>query len=346
MESDDSLWALYERWGARYEVARDAGDKVRRFGTFKDTVRRVYAAHPGDRHYVLGLNVFADMTADEFRAGFACERPADGIDAGGERYFNITPEAVGDEPPDTVDWRTRNCSGGPCVSKVKRQGDCGSCWAFAAAAAVESLNAIKGDTGLIDLSPQELVDCCDRENSGCTGGFAVKAFEYILDNDGLASLATYPYTARQGACEAADKVPAYHDAIDGYERVPSFHNARLMSAVDAQPVVVAIDAEHQSFVDYPGGVYRGPCGHSLNHEMLLVGYGSTGTTFDDVGFWILKNSYGENWGEKGYMRLLRDGETDLGTCGILMDANYPTLEDPRGERSDVEVVCVLEKLSL
>lgn len=74
MESEDSMWALYDRWGARYGVVRDAGDKLRRFGIFKETARRVYAAHPGDKHYVLGLNIFADMATDEFRAAYACER--------------------------------------------------------------------------------------------------------------------------------------------------------------------------------------------------------------------------------------------------------------------------------
>ncbi|GJM90512.1 hypothetical protein PR202_ga06799 [Eleusine coracana subsp. coracana] len=123
MESDDSMWALYERWGAHHEVARDAGDKLRRFGTFKEMLRSVYAADPGDKHYVLGLIVFADMTS-------------------------------------------------------QAQGLCGACWAFAAAAAVESLNAIKGNGLLVDLSPQEPIDC-DRGNNGCTGGFALKVFDYI-----------------------------------------------------------------------------------------------------------------------------------------------------------------------
>ena len=95
-----------------------------------------------------------------------------------------------------------------------------------------------------------------------------------------------------------------------------------MSAVNSQPVVVAIDASDKSFKEYTGGLYKGPCGHSLDHEMLLVGYG---TTSDNLGFWILKNSHGEGWGEKGYMRLLQDG-VDVGACGILMDANYPTLD--------------------
>ncbi|RLM55806.1 hypothetical protein C2845_PM10G14650 [Panicum miliaceum] len=73
--AEDMESALYERWSAHYEVARDACDELRRFGVFKETARSVYAGHPGDRHYVLGLNSFADMTTDEFRAAFACERP-------------------------------------------------------------------------------------------------------------------------------------------------------------------------------------------------------------------------------------------------------------------------------
>ncbi|XP_039841847.1 vignain-like [Panicum virgatum] len=147
---------------AHYEVARDTGDKLRRFLVFKETACSVYARHPGDRHYVLGLNSFADMTTEEFRDSFTRERPAVGgerhVDASGERHFNITPQAEGDkllELPDAVDWRTKDATATP---------------------AVESLNAIKRNIGLVDLSPQELVDCCDREKSGCNGGFAVKAF--------------------------------------------------------------------------------------------------------------------------------------------------------------------------
>ncbi|RLN43394.1 hypothetical protein C2845_PM01G00710 [Panicum miliaceum] len=60
---------------------------------------------------------------------------------------------------------------------------------------------------------------------GPGGGFTVKAFQYIIDNDGLASAATYPYTARQGTCQAADKSLTFHSTMDGYELVPSFHNA-------------------------------------------------------------------------------------------------------------------------
>lgn len=82
MESDDSMWALYDRWAARYGVARHPGEKLRRFAIFKDTARRVYA---GDKHYVLGLNVFADMdTTDEFRARHSCDMPVDG----GQRHVN------------------------------------------------------------------------------------------------------------------------------------------------------------------------------------------------------------------------------------------------------------------
>ncbi|GJM90513.1 hypothetical protein PR202_ga06800 [Eleusine coracana subsp. coracana] len=98
------------------------------------------------------------------------------------------------------------------------------------------------------------------------------------------SEAIYPYMEWKGTCKASDKYLGIHEAIDGYERVPSFHNNKLMSIVNSQPVVVAIDASGKGFRKYAGGVYRGPCGHSLNYEMLLVDYSNTGSMFNEVDF--------------------------------------------------------------
>ena len=127
------------------------------------------------------------------------------------------------------------------MSKVNRQGDCSSCWAVAAVAVVERLNAIRRGTEPVDHSLQELVDCCNTSN-GCRSGMVIKAFDDIFDYDVLACADTYAYTATQGTCKAADIPPAFDDAIDGYERVPSFNIRQLMLAVNSHPVVVTIDA--------------------------------------------------------------------------------------------------------
>lgn len=196
---------------------------------------------------------------------------------------------------------------------------------MAAAAALESVHAIQRNDSLLDLSVQQLVDC-DTGNAGCRGGFAFKAFNYIISNGGLASEAAYPYRGWRDTCQAAANSPVV--AMSGFNRVAAFLEFDLMFAVKFVPVVVAMDGSDDSFKNYAGGVYRGPCGHSLNHETLLVGYGTTDDW--DYDYWIVKNSYGEGWGENGYMRMQRninrDTEDSLGMCGILLDSIYLYME--------------------
>lgn len=114
--------------------------------------------------------------------------------------------------------------------------------------------------------------------------------------------------------------------MSGFEWVPAYDEFQLMKAVTYGPVVISIaapddeDDADNDFFDYTGGVYQGPCGYNNDHEMLLVGYNDN--------YWILKNSNGEGWGEKGYMRLLKNVDSIKGMCGILRDGSaYPDLED-------------------
>ena len=103
-----------------------------------------------------------------------------------------------------------------------------------------------------------------------------------------------------------------------------------MKAVSQQPVSVAIEADHQSFQLYAGGVYSAKdCGTELDHGVLLVGYGMDPKSKKHKHFWKIKNSWGPAWGEDGYIRIAKGGSGDEGQCGVAMQPSYPTNLAPR-----------------
>lgn len=186
---------------------------------------------------------------------------------------------------------------------------------------MEGINQIK-TRQLISLSEQELIDC-DSENSGCNGGLMEYAFAYIQKAGGVTAENTYPYLAKDETCNSA-KANARVVKIDGYEVVPENDENALMQAVANQPVSVSIDASGYDMQFYSEGVFTGNCGTDLDHGVVAVGYG---TTQDGTKYWIVKNSWGSGWGEKGYIRMQRGVNAKEGLCGIAMDASYPTKLD-------------------
>lgn len=142
------------------------------------------------------------------------------------------------------------------------------------------------------------------------------AFKYIIKNGGLDTEKDYPYKAANGVCNK-QKLKRKVVSIDGFEDVPPMSESALMKAVTAQPVSVAIQANERAFQLYGGGVLDSQCGTQLDHGVLAVGYSTSG------GYWIVKNSWGDWWGEHGYIRLAFGKNGNYGQCGICSIPSYP-----------------------
>lgn len=223
---------------------------------------------------------------------------------------------VGDVP-DTIDWRKKGA-----VTHVKDQSSCGACWAFSATGAIEGINQIVTGS-LVSLSEQELCDCDRTYNSGCAGGLMDYAFKWVIQNHGIDTEDDYPYQAAERTC-LKNKLKRRVATIDGYTDIPSNSEDLLLQAVATQPVSVGICGSERTFQLYSKGIFTGPCSTSLDHAVLIVGYGSE----NGVDYWILKNSWGTNWGMDGYMHMLRNSGNSQGVCGINMLASYPTKTSP------------------
>ncbi|PRQ32669.1 putative fruit bromelain [Rosa chinensis] len=143
---------------------------------------------------------------------------------------------------------------------------------------------------------------------------------FINQNHGLSSEANYPYTGVDRTCNA-QKEANHAASIIGHEDVPANSESALLKAAANQPISVAIDASGSDFQFYSSGVFTGTCGTSLEHGVTATGYGISD---DGAKYWLVKKSWGTEWGEEGYIRTQGDVAAQEGLRGIAMAASYPT----------------------
>ncbi|GKD77737.1 putative peptidase C1A [Tanacetum coccineum] len=312
LESEEGLQGMYDRWRIHHKVGQQSPD---RFNVFKTNVKHVHNTNKMNKPYKLKLNKFADLTNRERINMYSDSKIGHNYALMGPRKRNLTfIYADATNIPPKMDWRLHNA-----VTPVKNQGQCGSCWAFGAVAAVEGINAIR--TGhLIPLSEQQVVDCNSKGRSnGCNGGLQCETFQWITDNRGLVTEESYPYTMKQEECDRA-KFGHHAVTLDGLEYVPKDDEESLLKAVAHQPVVISMDPGHPDFGFYSEGVLTGPCGTNIMHAMTVVGYDETP---EGLKYWIVKNSWGEGWGMKGYIHMQRGVDPPHGLCAINTQCSYP-----------------------
>ncbi|GJW77160.1 putative peptidase C1A [Tanacetum coccineum] len=309
LESEEGLQGMYDRWRSHHKVEHKSQE---RFNVFKTNVEHVHNTNKMNKPYKLELNKFADLTNRERISKYADAKIGHtyALMGGGPSipefpfiYENIS---VADLPP-VVDWRNHNA-----VTPVRNQGQCGSCWAFAAVVAVEGINAIR--TGhLVELSEQQLIDCNNKGRSkGCDGGLMCEAFQWIHDHGGLTTRENYPYAWKVQDCDQS-KFGHHVATLDGGQRIPWDSEESLLKAVANHPVTISIDCNSPDFGFFKEGVFSGPCGIEVGHAMTIVGYDETP---EGLKYWNIKNSWGEDWGDKGYIRMARGVDPPHGLCAI------------------------------
>ncbi len=279
----------------------------------------------------MGINQFADRSTEELPLGL--DKLALRSHHQSQRDTQTKVKENSRAPlPDYVDWREKGAA-----TPVKNQGHCGSCWAFASTAALESHIAINTGT-LLELSVQELVTCAPNPNNcggtgGCDGNTAEQAFEFVSSGRGMVTEWEWGYISGKNhtvpACDLPSDdnnatIPGAIVSIDGYVSIEHNDYYGLLEAVaTVGPIVVNVDASNWRL--YKSGIfderlYSNSTSRDINHVVVVYGYGSEVTTDPETGkensqdYWLVRNSWGPLWGEDGYIRLKRDSNAATDDC--------------------------------
>jgi len=303
--SESEYQSAFTFWMQQHQKNYHHDEFLHRYRIFRGNLDFINHHAKCNKSFTVAMNKFGDLTKEEFARIFLGTK----FTATGKTVVRSSPVKA---LPPSWNWNNKGA-----VTPIKNQQQCGSCWAFSTTGSTEGCHFLRNKK-LVSLSEQNLVDCSDNEgNQGCDGGLMTQAMQYIIDNKGIDTEASYPYTAQDGTC--VFKRTHVGATLTGYTNVNQGDENDLQQKVYLGPTSVAIDASHSSFQFYSSGVYNEPdCSTSqLDHGVLAVGWGHDATGGD---YWVVKNSWGTDWGLNGFIWMSRN---DNNQCGIATMATLP-----------------------
>lgn len=292
---------------------RDEIETLARFQVFKQTLSRVKELNSQNgRTEKHGITQFADLTPAEFRTKHMGAMPTS--EKLKKRMVPLDHGVAQNYTASSINWRSLGA-----LTPIKNQGQCGSCWAFSATEQLESDYFIKYGV-LKTLSPQQITSCTTT-CYGCQGGNPINAWDYVNVFGGQELNTAYPYlsgtTQQTGTCKnSATAVVEDDGSALGYSISSSpSQESNMLKQIESSPMSIIVDAT--LWQTYTGGVITSAsgCGTSLDHAVQAVGYSAPGN------YWIIRNSWGESWGEAGNVYV----QYGANVCGLTAQA---TISDP------------------
>jgi len=301
VQSDEEKFADFmTRYNKFYETPKE---RAHRFEVFTRNLAIAAELDARSDESDFGITKFMDLSPEEFRANYLLHDGAStDIEAPSPVY---DPSPLNDSYPSTYNWNTKGA-----LTPVYNQGQCFSFYASATTENIESMWFLAGNN-LTRLSMQQIVDC-DPYDSGCGGGEPMTAYRYVIEAGGLDAYVDYPYVGVGGPCRFKKNDVAAK--IKSWQWVTQDLNENVMQSFvyNTGPASICVDASTWQY--YQGGVITKAfgCGTQIDHCVQLAGWE---TTNKGMVAWTVRNSWGLDWGEDGYLYVEKGGDV----CGIAQE---------------------------